>query len=138
MTFRLVRVALLSLALGAPAVAQRTPAPEITNPDDPKFLTPLTRQQGGIRPPEQMALEIRHLDLATTVFPAEKRIESVATLTLGTSARVEEIVLDYTRNSRSAKSSSAGARFRRRDTRTPKAGCGSNYPAHSSPAVPSS
>ena len=94
MTFRLVRVALLSLALGAPAVAQRTPAPEITNPDDPKFLTPLTRQQGGIRPPEQMALEIRHLDLATTVFPAEKRIESVATLTLGTSARVEEIVLD--------------------------------------------
>jgi aminopeptidase N len=90
----LVRAALLSLALGAQAFAQRTPAPEISDPDDPRFITPLTRQQGGIRPAEQMALEIRHLDLATRVFPDEKRIESVATLTLGTSATVDELILD--------------------------------------------
>ena len=94
MKSRFVRVVLLSLALGTQAVAQRTPAPEITDREDPRFLTAVTRQQGGIRPPEQMALEIRHLDLATKVLPDEKRIESVATLTLGTSARVDEVVLD--------------------------------------------
>jgi aminopeptidase N len=87
-------VALLSLVLATPAFAQRTPAPDITDPSDPRFITPLTRQQGGIRPAEQMALEIRHLDLATKVFPEEKRVESVATLTLGTSAKLEELVLD--------------------------------------------
>ncbi len=91
------RVAPLILALltfSAPAFAQRTSAPEITDPSDPRFVTPLTRQQGGTRPAEQMALDIRHLDLATKVFPDEKRIESVATLTLGTSARVEVVTLD--------------------------------------------
>jgi aminopeptidase N len=93
MTVRLVHVALL-LLICAPAIAQRTPAPEVADPADARFLTPLTRQQGGVRPPEQMALEIRHLDLATKVFPDEKRLDSVATLTLGTSTRVADIVLD--------------------------------------------
>jgi aminopeptidase N len=89
-----LRVALLLVAVSVSALAQRAPAPEVTDPDDPKFLTPLTRQQGGPKPAEQMALAIEHLDLATQVFPDEKRLASVATLTLRTSARLDEVLLD--------------------------------------------
>lgn len=76
------------------AWAQRTPAPDVTDPNDPKFLTAQTRQQGGVRPMEQMALEFRHLDLATQVFVDEQRLASTATLTLGTAQAVNEVILD--------------------------------------------
>lgn len=63
-------------------------------PDDPRFLTEQTRKMGGVMPPEQLALEFRHLDLTTQIFPEQKRIESTAVLTLGTAIRLSELVLD--------------------------------------------
>ncbi len=76
------------------AHAADCPPAEIIGPDHPKFLTEQTRKMGGVMPAEQLALELRHLDLATQVFPDRQRIESTATLTLGTSARLTELVLD--------------------------------------------
>jgi hypothetical protein len=78
----------------AAAEPDRTPAAEITDAKDPKFLTAQTRKQGGVMPPEQLALDFRHLDLSTKVFPDEKRIESTAVLTLGTSMKLAELILD--------------------------------------------
>src|SRR3546814_21079314 len=49
---------------------------------------------GGVMPPEQLALTFEHLDLATKVYPDQKRIESVATLTLTSSRPVPVLILD--------------------------------------------
>lgn len=76
------------------AGAERTPAPEVTDPNDPKFLTEQTRKMGGVMPPEQLGLDFRHLDLTTKVFPEEKRIESTAVLTLHTTIAQSVLVLD--------------------------------------------
>ncbi len=81
-----VRHAVL-LAL-APCLVAAAPAP------DPTFLTAQTRKMGGVLPAEQQALEIRHLDLATKVFPEQQRLESTATLTLRTVTSVAELVVD--------------------------------------------
>jgi aminopeptidase N len=88
--------AALVFGLMAAAVsgADRTPAPEITDPNDPRFLTAQTRKMGGVMPPEQQVLDFRHLDLTTRVFPQEKRIESTAILTLQTSTELSVLVLD--------------------------------------------
>jgi aminopeptidase N len=88
--------AALAFGLLAAAVsgADRTPAPEITDPNDPRFLSAQTRKMGGVMPPEQRALDFRHLDLTTRVFPQEKRIESTAILTLQTSTELSVLVLD--------------------------------------------
>src|SRR3546814_12158866 len=48
---------------------------------------------GGVMPPEQLALTFEHLDLATKVYPDQKRIESVATLTLTSSRPVPVLIL---------------------------------------------
>ena len=72
----------------------RTPAAEITDPADPKFITAQTRKMGGVLPPEQQALDLRSIDLSTKVFPTEKRIESTAVLTLRTAAELDTLVLD--------------------------------------------
>ena len=82
----------VSLAVAEP---DRTPAADITDPKDPKFVTAQTRKQGGVMAPEQLALDFRHLDLSTKVFPDEKRIESTAVLTFTTSQNLEELVLDF-------------------------------------------
>ena len=87
-------LAALCFVSSAAAEPDRTPAADITDPKDPKFLTAHTRQQGGVKPPEQLALDFRHLDLSTKVFPDEKRIESTAVLTLGTSMNLTELILD--------------------------------------------
>ncbi len=73
----------------------RANAPAISDANDPRYLTAQTRKMGGALPPEQQALEIRHLDLATRVFPEQQRIESTATLTLRTSANLAELVVDF-------------------------------------------
>jgi aminopeptidase N len=83
-----------ALVAAAACGADRTPAAEVTDPEDPRFLTAQTRKMGGVMPPEQMALDFRHLDLTTRVFPQEKRIESTAILTLQTSSELSALVLD--------------------------------------------
>jgi aminopeptidase N len=85
------------IVLFAPAAAvdaQRQVAAPVTDPNDPKFITEQTRKMGGIMPPEQLALIFDHLDHALKVFPAEKRIEGVTTLTLRTRARISTLILD--------------------------------------------
>ncbi|WP_343520902.1 M1 family metallopeptidase [Sphingomonas sp.] len=91
------RIALAMVLLAAPAsvaLAQRQVAAPVTDPADPKFVTEQTRKMGGPMPAEQLALTFEHLDLATKVFPEEKRIESVATLTLKSSRAVPVLILD--------------------------------------------
>ena len=63
-----------------PVHAQRQVAAPVTDPNDPKYLTDQTRKMGGPMPAEQMALVFDHLDLALKVFPDDKRIEGVTTL----------------------------------------------------------
>src|SRR3546814_6265850 len=78
-----VTVACGALAGAAPAaLAQRQVAAPVTDPGDAKFITEQTRKMGGVMQPEQLALTFEHLDLATKVYPDQKRIESVATLPL--------------------------------------------------------
>ena len=121
-------LAALCFVSSAAAEPDRTPAADITDPKDPKFLTAHTRKQGGVIPPEQLALDFRHLDLSTKVFPDEKRIESTAVLTLGTSMNLTELVLDlypkFTIHRIDDQRSHGGAGS---STPIPKASCGSNY-----------
>lgn len=84
--------ALLGMAPGA--MAQRQVAAAVTDPADPKFITAQTRKMGGPMPAEQLALTFEHLDLATKVYPDQKRIESTATLTLTSSRPVPVLILD--------------------------------------------
>lgn len=83
-----------TLALVSAADAQRQVAAPITDPSDPKFLTAQTRKQGGIMPAEQLALIFDHLDHSLKVFPTEKRIEGVTTLSLTTKAPISTVILD--------------------------------------------
>ena len=76
------------------AHAQRQVAAPVTDPSDPKYLTAQTRKMGGPMPAEQMALIFDHLDLALKVFPDEKRIEGVTTLSLRTKAPIKTLILD--------------------------------------------
>ena len=86
-----------SAVLLAPVLAlhaQRQLAGAVTDPNDPKFITAQTRKQGGIMPAEQLALIFDHLDHALKVFPAEKRIEGVTTLSFTTKAPIRTLILD--------------------------------------------
>ena len=76
------------------AHAQRQVAAPVTDPNDPKFITPQTRKMGGPMPPEQLALAFEHLDLAMRVLPDRQRIEATATLRLKTKARIGTLILD--------------------------------------------
>jgi len=85
--------AALCLGMAIPAWAQDG----ATSPDpdaEAKAITELTRQQGGLRPPEQMALSFEHLDLSLKAFPDAKRIEGDATLTLRATASIPVLILD--------------------------------------------
>ena len=82
------------VVLLAPAHAQRQVAAPVTDPNDPKFITAQTRKMGGPMPAEQLALIFDHLDHALKVFPEEKRIEGVTTLTLRTKAPIATLILD--------------------------------------------
>lgn len=73
---------------------QRQVAAPVTDPNDPKFITAQTRKQGGVMPAEQLALIFDHLDHALKVFPAEKRIEGVTTLSFTTKATIRTLILD--------------------------------------------
>lgn len=86
--------ALAMLAHVSALHAQRPVAPPVTDPNDPKFITEQTRKQGGPMPAEQMALVFDHLDHALKVFPAEKRIEGVTTLSFTTRAPIRTVILD--------------------------------------------
>ena len=86
-----------SAVLLAPASAlhaQRQVAAVVTDTNDPKFITAQTRKQGGVMPAEQLALSFDHLDHALKVFPAEKRIEGVTTLSFTTKATIRTLILD--------------------------------------------
>ena len=74
--------------------AQRQVAATVTDPNDPKFITAQTRKQGGVMPAEQLAVIFDHLDHALKVFPAEKRIEGVTTLSFTTRAAIRTLILD--------------------------------------------
>ncbi len=84
----------LTILLAGALDAQRQVAPPVTDPNDPKFITAQTRKMGGLRPAEQMALTFDHLDHALKVFPNEKRIEGVTTLTLSTRVPLRTLILD--------------------------------------------
>ena len=70
-------------------------------PDDTKTaatgtaLTEQTRQQGGPKPPEQMALSFEHLDLSLKAYPDQKRIEGDAKLSLRATKAVPVLILDF-------------------------------------------
>lgn len=87
------RAALLLAGIGmvplGSALAQETSTP-------PKFtpLTAQTRQMGGVRPAEQLALTFEHLDLALKAHPVQQRIEGDATLSLRPTAPIETLILD--------------------------------------------
>lgn len=92
---RTVAVFGVSVLVGLAALhAQRQVAAPVADPADPKFLTTQTRKMGGPMPPEQMALIFDHLDLALKVFPEQKRIEGVTTLSLRTKSSIQVVVLD--------------------------------------------
>ena len=87
-------VAILS-ALALPITAQQRQAVvPLMDSGDAKFLTDQTRKQGGIMPPEQLALQFDHLDHSLTVFPAEQRIEGNTTLTLTAKSPISTLILD--------------------------------------------
>ena len=92
--FRSTAALLLLLAMSGAQGVDRTPAADITDPADPRFITTQTRKMGGVMPPEQLALEFQHLDLTTKVFPERKYIESIAVLTLGTTTPLSTLLLD--------------------------------------------
>ena len=88
-TIRTMAVCGVSVLVGlAAAHAQRQVSAPVTDPADPKFITPQTRKMGGPMPAEQMALTFDHLDLALKVFPEQKRIEGVTTLSLRTKSPI--------------------------------------------------
>ena len=79
-------------ALAGTAMAVGYVAPPPGDPTAP--LTPVTRQQGGVLPPEEMALAFEHLDLTMKIIPDARRIEGDATLTLRPNVRIARIPLD--------------------------------------------
>jgi aminopeptidase N len=88
---------LCGLALCLPASvmhAQRALAESVSDTSDPRFITAQTRKQGGVMPPEQLALIFDHLDHALKVFPAEQRIEGSTTLSFTTNAPISTLILD--------------------------------------------
>ena len=92
-----IRAGLICAAVLAPVsapLAQRQVAAPVTDPSAPKYLTAQTRKMGGPMPAEQMALVFEHLDLALKVFPDDKRIEGVATLSLRTKTAISTLILD--------------------------------------------
>jgi hypothetical protein len=91
---RAVLYGVAMLAPVAPVHAQQRAAASLTDPNDPAFLTEQTRKQGGPMPAEQMALVFDHLDQALKVFPSEKRIEGVTTLSFTTKAPIRTVILD--------------------------------------------
>ena len=94
-TIRTMAVCGVSVLAGlAAAHAQRQVAAPVIDPADPKFITAQTRKMGGPMPAEQMALTFDHLDLALKVFPEEKRIEGVTTLSLRTKSPIQTLILD--------------------------------------------
>ena len=90
---RICGVVFLSIAAaaGQAAAAARAAA---TAGDPTAPLSAVTRQQGGVLPPEEMALSFEHLDLTMKIDPATRSIAGDATLTLKPSTAVSAVVLD--------------------------------------------
>jgi aminopeptidase N len=77
----------------APAKTE-TPGDQLL-PRNRRPLAAHTADSGGILPPEQAALDFRHLDLALKIIPDDQRIEGVAQLTFGLKAAVPVVLLDF-------------------------------------------
>jgi aminopeptidase N len=93
----LTTLALCGLTLVLPTTAgaqQRLSDGAVTDTSDPRFITEQTRKQGGVMPPEQLALQFDHLDHALKVFPAEKRVEGVTTLSFTAREPISTLILD--------------------------------------------
>lgn len=92
-----------ALALGAFLAAcspQKPPAPSGTADTSglPKNHQPVpkhTEDSGGPTLPEQAALEPRHAELSFRIEPAAQKIEGDAVLTLGVTAPISAVVLDF-------------------------------------------
>ena len=82
-----------AMLVQGPVTHAQVAAP-VNDPNDPKYLTAQTRKMGGPMPAEQLALIFDHLDLALKVFPDDKRIEGVTTLSLRTKAPIKTLILD--------------------------------------------
>ena len=82
-----------AMLVQGPVTHAQVAAP-VNDPNDPKYLTAQTRKMGGPMPAEQLALIFDHLDLALKVFPDDKRIEGVTTLSLRTKASIKTLILD--------------------------------------------
>lgn len=93
---RIRGVVFLSIAAAAAAVAQAAAAAAAgaTAGDPTAPLSAVTRQQGGVLPPEEMALSFEHLDLTMKIDPATRSIAGDATLTLKPSTSIGAVVLD--------------------------------------------
>ncbi|MET0288328.1 MAG: M1 family metallopeptidase [Pseudoxanthomonas sp.] len=61
-------------------------------------LSPLNRDSGRPRAPEQEAVAFEHADLSFKVMPAKRRLEGDARLTFKAKAPLSAVVLDFDRN----------------------------------------
>jgi aminopeptidase N len=81
--------------LGAALLLSAAATAAAATPDDPAApLSAVTRQQGGVLPPQEMALSFEHLDLAMKIDPATRSIEGDATLTLKPATAINSVILD--------------------------------------------
>ena len=88
-------VVFFSIAAAAAQAAAAAPAGAATPTSDPTApLSAVTRQQGGVLPPEEMALSLEHLDLTMKIDPTTRSIAGDATLTLKPSTSIGFVVLD--------------------------------------------
>ena len=88
-------VVFFSIAAAAAQAAAAAPAGAATPTSDPTApLSAVTRQQGGVLPPEEMALSLEHLDLTMKIDPTTRSIAGDATLTLKPSTSIGVVVLD--------------------------------------------
>ncbi|XHS30852.1 hypothetical protein ACFJI1_11165 [Pseudoxanthomonas sp. UC29_72] len=86
-------------------------------------LSPVTKQTGLPRTPEQLAVSFEHADLGFKVIPDQRRIEGDATLTFKALSRCRRWWSIWIRNTRSAGSRWTASRWPARPGRTPKAAC---------------
>ena len=84
-------------------------------------------------PAEQLALIFDHLDLALKVFPDEKRIEGVTTLSFTTKAPIHTLILDLFPKYTISSISIDGKKSRRRAIPIPKDSSVSRSPRRSTP-----
>ncbi|MBI0474464.1 M1 family peptidase [Sphingomonas sp. MA1305] len=83
--------------LAASALALVAAAPELPKKGEPP-ITEQTQKSGGVRPPEQMALQFDTADLSFEVLPDTETLNGVATLGFTAKAPLTRLLIDLDRN----------------------------------------